>query len=107
MNVVRNAWATFDSEFEEFRDRLEEMRYEVEGEICLASDRASSKERDTQGSHRRDMTLFVRRNDIATAKLQDRDLRRQEQEKRKCQRGFHCSVQRLTILRNQTRSPVG
>jgi hypothetical protein len=93
MSLVQNAWATFDSEFGEFRDRLEELRYETEGEIRLASDRASSKERETQGSHRRDIISFTRRNDSAMAKVQKQDLRRLEQEKRKCQKA------RLGMLR--------
>ncbi|KAM0714721.1 hypothetical protein Q7P37_009738 [Cladosporium fusiforme] len=82
ISLVRNAWVTFDSEFEEIRDRLEEMRYEVEGEIRLASDRASSKERETQGSHRRDMVLFTKRNDNTLAKVRNQDLRRLAHEKR-------------------------
>jgi hypothetical protein len=92
VSLVRNAWATFDSEFREFQDRLEEMRYEMEGEIRLASDRASSKERETQGSHRRDVVLFTRRNDSAMAKAQRQDLRRLAQEKRTCQRGSNQSA---------------
>jgi hypothetical protein len=86
MSLVQNAWVTFDSEFGEFRDRLEELRYEIEGEIRLASDRASSKERETQGSHRRDIVLFTRRNDSAMANVRKQELRRLAQEKRKCQK---------------------
>ena len=85
MCLIQNAWVTFDSEFSEFRDRLEEMRYEVEEEIRLTSDRASSKERETQGSHRRDIVLFTRRNDSAMANVRKQDLRRLAQEKRKYQ----------------------
>lgn len=107
MSLVQKAWVTFDSEFGEFRDRLEEMRYEVEGQIRLASDRASLEERETQSSHRRDIILFTRRNDSAMANVRKQELRRLAQEKRKCQQGPNRNVQDLTNLRNQTGSSAG
>lgn len=85
---------TIDSDFGEFRDRLEEMQYEVEGEIRLASDRASTKEREIQDHHRRDIMLLTRRNDRAMAKTRKQDLRRLAQEKRKYQRG---SIEALSV----------